>query len=490
MPDFKLAAEAMRLELCRRSYAEYLAYVQRSPEWKRTRLSNYLAEQVQAFIENKTKNAYDILIIETAPQHGKTTSVTETLPSWYMGTYQTARVIIASYNDDTAERFCRRNKEKIQTFGSALFGVEIGLNRATECELSNKKGRLISRGIMAGITSNAANLVIIDDPIKNRQEADSETYRKRVWEEWVNSIKTRLAAHAKVIIIMTPWHEDDLAARVLASETNVKLVRLPVEAEIGDPLGRQPGEPLCPEFGKDAAWLAQFKAAYINDPTGGHRAWQALYMCSPRIEGGNLVSRSWWKYYDPMEIKVFGTELISVDATFKDNKDNDYVSIQVWGKRDNDYYLRYRMKKHMDFTATLTALRTIKLLFPMAMAVLVEDKANGSAIISTLQSEMFCIPVNPMGGKVSRVNAVSAAIESGHTFLPLNNPWVEDFIDEWSAFPAGKHDDDVDAGSQALSYMLFSSGYIPAPPTEQELQESDYVYDEYVSSDVYDVYSR
>lgn len=457
-----LNAELALRELARRSFRDYLAYT--TPGWIPTRFSDFLADEVQRFVTTDSGNAYDILVVECPPQHGKSMTITEALPSWYLGRFPTSRIIEASYNEDTAERFSRRNKEKIRQFGANLFGIQIGqIDRATEFELDNHQGRMISRGIMSGITGNPANLMIIDDPIKNRVEADSDTLRARVWDEWQNSLKSRLAAGAKVVVIMTPWHEDDLAARILRSEHNVTLLRLPVEAEADDPMGRAPGEPLCPELGKDETWLRDFKAAYIRDPDGGARAWSALYQCSPRVEEGNLLKRDWWRYYDPNEIKTFGTEIISVDATFKDKDDNDFVAISVWGKRQNNYYCEYMMNRHLNFLATLAAIRSIKSMFPRVLTVLIEDKANGSAIINVLQQEMFCIPVNPRGGKVARVNAVSAAIESGHVFLPRGAVWVNDFVDQAAAFPNAAHDDMVDSASQALGHLLFSSGVTEVP---------------------------
>jgi len=492
----QLITEIARRELARRHYNEYLAYSQ-GAIWKRTRMSEYIATQLQEFLTADTGHAFDVMVIETAPQHGKSTTVTETLPSWYLGLHPEHRVLVASYDSDFAERFCRRNKEKVKAFGENLFGIKVGsVDRAQEFELTNGKGRLISRGIMSGITGNPTNLVIIDDPVKNQQEADSPTYRDRVWEEWQASIKTRLAAGGKVIVIMTPWHEDDFAARILASEPNTTLLRLPIEAEENDPLGRKVGEPLCPELGKDTAWLADFKASYLADPGGGQRAWQALYQCSPRTEGGNIIHRDWWQYYDPLEIRSFATEIISVDATFKDGDKSDFVSIQVWGKLDNNYFCRYCLNKRLDFPGTIAALRSVKTLFPKAYTVLIEDKANGSAIIQTLRREMFCIPINPQGGKVSRVNAIAPAIESGHVYLPLPEkaPWVNRFIDQFCSFPNGAHDDMVDACSQVLNRMIFSSGEISAPePTEVEqrvLREEKQFNDPGVLFDPYKVNDR
>ncbi|MBQ6987399.1 MAG: phage terminase large subunit, partial [Oscillibacter sp.] len=440
-----IRAELIRRELARRNYAAWLRLTG-GPMWIPTRFSEFLAREAQAFLEASTGNAYDILILETPPQHGKSMTLTEALPAWVLVRAPETRVILASYNDESAERFARRNREKLLRWGPILTGVTPGgVNRATEYELAGHRGRLISRGIMSGITGNAADLLIIDDPVKNREEADSPTYRNKLWGEWLNSLKSRLAAGAKVIVIMTPWHEDDLAARILRTETNVRLIRLPVEAEEQDPLGRTPGEALCPELGKDAVWLAQFREAYLSDPAGGQRAWMALYQCRPRAERGNLIRRDWWKFYDTDTLPpAFGSCCVSVDAAFKGGENNDFVAVTVWGRHKNNYYLLDCVNRHLDFIGTLAVIRDARERFPAARAVLIEDKANGSAILDVLGREMFCIPVEPRGDKRSRVYGASPAIESGHVHLPASAPWLEEYLDQWTAFPSGRHDDMVD----------------------------------------------
>ena len=490
-----LRKEMASRELARRSFRHYLYYVH-GAQWKRTRMSDFLADKVQEFVETDTGNAFDILVIETSPQHGKSITITESFPSWYLGRYPRHRIIEASYNDDTAKRFGRKNIEKIEQFGSKLFGMDKGSIWTTnEFELANGWGKMISRGIMSGITGNPANLIIIDDPIKNAEESASEAYREKLWSEWQHTLKTRLAAKAKVIVIATPWSEDDLLARIIAREQNVTLIRLPVEAEENDPLGRRIGEALCPELGKDNAWLKQFKESYLNDIShgGGHRAWQALYQCSPRVEGGNLVRREWWRFFNPKDITVFGTTIISVDATFKDGKDNDYVAIEVISKLGNNYYVRYVLKRHMDFPATVQAIAMVKQLYPETRYIVIEDKANGSAIIQTLRSKYIgVISVTPKGGKVSRVNAISPAIESGNVLLPEGEPWVEEFIDEFTAFPAGAHDDCVDACSQGLGYLIFSPGIVAAPEADDAYGSRAIAAQEqerYLDGSLYDVYA-
>lgn len=141
-------------------------------------------------------------------------SITETLPSWYLGKHQDKHVIVAGYNADFVARFGRRNIDKIRTYGARIFGDSFGLADSPcnneEFELSNHRGGAKFVGILGGITGNPADLIVIDDPIKNRQEAYSETTREAIKNEYMYSVKTRLAAGAKVIVIATRWVEDDL----------------------------------------------------------------------------------------------------------------------------------------------------------------------------------------------------------------------------------------------------------------------------------------
>ena len=460
--------EQIKQELARRSYAEYVYYSHQG-RWKKGKAPLYVANKVQEFIEQPTKGAFDILILQMPPQHSKSMTITETLPSWYLGKYPHNRVIQASYNEETAERFCRRNKEKIREYGD-IFSIKIGpIERSTEFELDNNVGRMISRGIMSGITSNPANLIIIDDPIKNRLEADSETFRDRLWEEWQNTIKTRLAAGAKVIVIMTRWHEDDLAGRILHNEKNVTLINLPCEAEENDPLGREIGQALFPEIGKDNKWLQEFKQGYKT--SDGSRAWNALFQGRPTAEEGNLIKRQWFKYYDKLPELVF--TMLSVDATFKDGDNSDYVSIQAWGKTNNEYYLIERYKARMDFPTTLGVIETMYAKY-RPHETIIEDKANGSAIISVLKGKISgLIGVNPEGGKVARVNAVSPLIEAGNVFLPRN---VSDMVDECASFPNGSHDDDVDAMTQALNRLRNVNAHIKTD--NERMREQMFLYEQ------------
>lgn len=326
---------------------------------------------------------------------------------------------------------------------------------------TTKKGRCISRGILSGLTGNTADLFIIDDPIKNRQEADSETTRNTIWNEYLNSVRTRIKPGGKLIVIQTRWHEEDLYGLIAKNEKNVTIINIPCECDDPehDVLGRKLGDSLCPEIGRGDAWLREFKQAYVGKE--GSRAWTALYQGKPVAMEGNLIKREWWKFYDTLpELPYI---IISVDAAFKDGDDNDFVAIQVWGKLNRDYYLIDAIKKHLNFVDTLDAIRSFRSRYD-AIFILIEDKANGTAIINVLSSEMEgVIPVKPEGGKVTRANAVSPAIESGRVHLPRFASFVEDFMSECSSFPNGAHDDQVDAMTQALNRMIYVDADVIAP---------------------------
>ncbi|MFK7696403.1 phage terminase large subunit [Paenibacillus sp. HJGM_3] len=408
------------------------------------------------------------ILLSVPPQHGKSMHVTETLPSYFLGHFPDEGVIEISYNSDFAEKFGGRNKDKVILHGKELFGIEVAKDSQSKGEWSivkdgrKTRGGMMSRGVMSGVTGSSwGDLIIIDDPIKNREEANSETYREKLWQEWQDSISTRIHPGAIVILINTRWHEDDLWGRLLdpmyGKPLPWKVINLPLECDEmhmeqeGNPLQRELGEPLWPErYGRD---FVEERKAYPS-------SFNALYQGRPTSQEGNMLKREWWQYYDTLP--HIASQLISIDAAFKDEDDSDYVVIQVWGKSRANMYLIDQVRARMNFPATIQSIRNMAAKHPDAGWKLVEDKANGSAIISTLHNEIGgIIPINPEGGKVARVNAVSAYIESGNVFLPRHKEWVHDFVEEAASFPKGKNDDQVDAMSQALHRFIYFSGDFP-----------------------------
>lgn len=467
--------QQLAIAVMRDNYASYCYFVHKG-KWIDTHFHKFLANKIQTFVETETGNPYDILVLSCPPQHGKSLTVTETFPSWYVGKYPDRRCIIACYNDDFAGKFGRRNKGKIDEVGQFIFDIKLKKSSDRDMEIANHSGSIITRGIMSGITGNSGDLIIIDDPIKNRQEADSQTYRERLWEEWQNSIKTRTQAGTKIIIIQTRWHEDDLSGRVIREEPNVEVINIPVEADADDILGRPIGDALCPEIGKGNEWLQAFKQSYLKDPNGGGtRAWNALYLGRPTSAEGNIFKREWWQYYNklPENIQFLG---ISVDATFKDNDTSDFVAIEVWGKLNGDYYLIDLIKRRMDFPETLRAIRYMADKYPNKHSILIEDKANGSAIISMLRHEIGgIVAITPKESKVARANAITGIVEAGNVYLPEYADFTGEFVEEFASFPNGVHDDMVDACTQFINHFKFrQADYVEDNRTDFERQLEDF----------------
>ena len=465
----KLALKLAGRKAVNESYLKYVEIVNTSvnkdADWKRGKHLVYICNQIDEFITKETGNAYDIMVLSIPPQHGKSLSVTETLPSWYLGKNPDKSVIVLAYGDDLAQRFGRRNKEKIEMFGKIFFDISLSKSKSAndDFELDGRKGRMITRGIMAGVIGNPAHLLIIDDPVRTREEAYSAVTREKIWQEWMSSAKTRLAGGAKVILIMTRWHEDDLAGQILKTEKNAVHINIPCEAEDNDVLGRKKGEGLFPEIGKGTAWKDQMKASYIAGE--GLDAWNAMYQGRPSVQGGNIFKRDWFKFYT--DLPTMYQTIISVDAAFKDTKTSDFVAIGVWGKSGANVYLLDLINERMDFVRTLEVIRLMKRKYAEANMVLIEDKANGSAIISTLRQEiMGIVPVEPLGSKESRAYAIQPFVMAGNVWLPKNAPWVEDYLDQMMRFPKSSKDDMVDMTTQALVRLkdFVAEGVAPPKP--------------------------
>jgi predicted phage terminase large subunit-like protein len=347
--------------------------------------------------------------------------------------------------------------QKAEEYGKALFGIELDPDKQAKGDWAVRKrqGYMRSTGVASGITGKGCNLLLIDDPHKNDEEAASETIREKVWNAYQGTLLTRLTPDGAIILIMTRWHEDDLAGRIMKAEKGWEVINLPFEAEENDLLGRSISEPLWAEHGFGLEWAADQKKRL------GSRVWNALYQQRPSSAEGAMLKRHWWKYYNVLP--AVATKIISVDATFKDKETSDFVSIQVWGKSGANMYMIDHVKARMDFPTTLQAILNVKAKHPNAV-ILVEDKANGSAIIQVLRTKIGgVIAVEPQGGKVARVNAVSPQIESGNVYLPQNAEWVQDFVEECAAFPNGKHDDAVDSMSQAIARLMYMQAALPQP---------------------------
>jgi predicted phage terminase large subunit-like protein len=412
-------------------------------------------------------------IITMPPQEGKSQRASRWFPLWALEQNHDLRIIIVSYEAGMARRHGRWVRDQITRHQRRLrMAVKRDVSAQHEWELSKGEGGIVTAGTDGAVTGRPGDLIIIDDPIKNRKEADSPTVRETVWDFWTDSLATRLSPGAPVVLIQTRWHHDDLAGRLLAAEDGHlwKMVNIPAEADHDpeqgetDPLGREPGEYMISARGRTAK---QWDAIKIRS---GPRTWEALYQGHPGKVSGSLFKIDKWQRYatplwivrpDGKHVVLWGDEDASMcqswDFTFKDKTTSDYVVGQVWLRRGVHMYLLDQVRDRMSFTQALQAMKDMTAKWPQAVAKYVEDKANGPAIINALQTEIFgMVPIEPEGSKYARAEAVSPLQEAGNLHLPEAAlcPWIVAFTDEHKDFPNGKNDDQVDATSQAVNREL------------------------------------
>lgn len=492
---------------CRRDYGEYVRLS--NDGFYMTHMHRYVCDTIQAFIEAKTDKALDILLLSIPPRSGKSYSITETLPSWFLGKNPTGNVIICGYEGTFAEGFSRRNRDKFNRYAKDVFRVEENPNIQGVAQWETAAGgRCRAAGLKGGITGFGAELFIIDDPIKNQEMAESETVLSKIHDEMGPSVQSRIHPGGKLIVIQTRWVENDVIGYIQSNWSDYVWadINLPCECEdeATDPLRRKLGDSLMGEhmgdfdlpqrIRNDNAWLKSKKMLVCAGE--GERVWNALYQGHPSAQNGNLFRDDWWKRYcrviggktedggtySKIDIADMEYTCLSVDATFKKTETSDRVAITLWGLSQKNAYLYKLINKRMGFTETVDRIVRLCKEFPGIDQLIIEDKANGSAIIDTLKYTDGIPPivaVNPLGGKYSRAQAVSPFIAGGSVYIPVDfteseRREIEDdnrietgygrFLYQMSHFPFAKNDDMVDSMSQALSRLIkIVTGEDPAP---------------------------
>lgn len=285
-------------------------------------------------------------------------------------------------------------------------------------------------------------------PVCNsKEEAYSSVYRDKAWEWYKDDLYTRLEPGGFIILCLTRWHYDDLAGRILKADVNKewKVVKLPALAEEDDDeIGRKQGDALCPDrFSRDD--LLSIKAVMGSD-------FESLYQQNPTAVQGSIFKREWWRFYQTRP--EFNRIIQSWDTAFKDKHTNDPSNCQTWGVTNSGYYLIDRWQDRVTFP-DLKRAAILNYDKWKPDVVIVEDKASGQSLIQEIQREtkIPMLAVKADRDKISRANAVTPLMESGHVFLPEGVSWVSEYIDQMAIFPAGKHDEDPDVTSQALNYL-------------------------------------
>lgn len=418
----------------------------------------------------------EILLVEAPPRHGKSTLISEYTPPWYLGMFPDDRVILTTYEADFASTWGRKARDTIIEHGNRFFGVTVdeGSVAAKRWDLKGRKGGMQTAGVGGPITGKGAHLLIIDDPIKNAEEAMSETIRQKHWDWWLSTARTRLEPGGVAIVLMTRWHEDDLGGRLLklAEEGGdpVKEIRLPALAGEDDVLGRKPGE---------ALWPTRYSRSNLENTrsTIGAYWFSAMYQGTPTPDEGGIFNRRYFRYFKvekgqvildtlngPVEYPVSSCAKVSyVDLAAGEKQTSDYtVLTEAWITPGRDLLIRNVTRDRIPGPDQPAFFRD-----HYVGRLKVEQIGYQTTLIKTLLREGLPVePVYPDKDKVTRASAAGALYRGGKVFHLAGAEWLADLEAEMLAFPAGEHDDQVDT----IAYAARDLATVPLSqkPRKQE----------------------
>jgi predicted phage terminase large subunit-like protein len=494
-------AEMARRELARRHLIDYSIYV--APWYQPARHHIYLAEkleQVKRFIETNGAEGIGRLLICEPAQYGKTEQASRLFPSWVLGYLPETRIILTSYGADLATENSRYTRNYV---GSDLYANVFGARSAVDepvelsaesrsvvsWNLKGHRGSVFAAGVGGGITGRPANLVVIDDPFKSREDAESETYRRKVMSWYRSVIYPRVAntPGAAIIIMHTRWDQEDLAGQLLTQmisdpdsdqwevvflpavalaedkypqteaeyrENLLRGIYIPMASE-GDALGRKPGEPLWPER-SDAAKLASTRANMMDYD------FEAIFQQMPRMAEGEFFDDKDFGFIEkaPEGLQWYRYCDLALGAT-ETSDWNSSIAVAL-DEKTGDLILRDRIK-----------VRELESFLGQTKAAMLSDHEQGTEwgvedvafqrlVVQQFLKDKSLVKISiravkPSGDKVERARPWQLRAKQGHVKL-VRGPWNLDFIREATSFPKGRHDDDVDTVSGGVQMISEGSG--------------------------------
>lgn len=464
-PLLQEAEKRLKRQELRKSYRQFISEFSYEPE--PARHHEHLIEKLQAVADGKIPR----LMVFMPPGSAKSYYANVMFSAWYSGAHKGKKLITASYAQEVADKWGRRVRGLVrgtdygETFGAHLSGESSAAGR---WELTNGS-EYYAVGVGGSVTSFRADLGVIDDPVKGREEADSETIREKTWDWYRDDFWTRLKPNASVVLIMTRWHEDDLAGRLLEDMKNGgeqwEVVSLPMLAESADDaLGREINEPLWPEW---------FTTEMVSEARRDSRRWTSLYQQRPAPEDGDFFRREWIKWYDekPQHMRIYGASDYAVTEG-----DGDWTVHLVVGVDEHRHiYLLDLWRGQTDSLAWAESF--ISLVHQWKPIEWAEEagQINKSMkpILDRLQIERnapcYRKAWPSMHDKAARAQSIRGMMALGQVYFPKDAPWVSDFISELMTFPAGKHDDQVDTFS-LIGRMLSHLAAADVPKPEEPPQ--------------------
>ncbi len=419
---------------------------------------NWHHEVVASHLERVARGEIKRLMVLVPPRYGKSELASIRFPAWYLGREPRKKVILASYNDQFSLYFGKRARNLCQSevhrcvFPSSWVRKDSSSGSLWELTAG---GKFVAVGRGGSVTGHGADLLILDDMIKNIQEAYSENLRETVWDWYKTTLYTRLEKDGAIVVVNTRWHSDDLVGRLLETEPEKWVVlKMPAIAEMDYIYGEHTfleGETLWPDKYPIENVLE------TKELLGSH--FDSIYQQDPTPDGGNIIKSSMWNYFTVLPEKIERV-VQSWDTGFKTGESSSYSACTTWVVSENAYYLVDAWWGKLEFPELKKeALRIYEKHTPHE--VLIEDKASGQSLIQELRSttRMPVRAVTPERDKEARAHAVTPLFEAGKVMIPKSEPWSDEVIRHAAGFPNSKNTDVVDSITQALQYMGYGRNF-------------------------------
>jgi predicted phage terminase large subunit-like protein len=439
----------------------------------------YLSDRLAVASADVKNGTNRLLVISMPPRSGKSLMASVYTPLWMLRHNPEWKLGLISHDPSLATLWGRSIRNTIEQNPDLGLAIAADAGAASEWQTIQRGGVTSRSAPGQSITGRGFKVMIIDDIVKDFASAHSDAQRQAIWDWWIANAQTRLEPPHLVIVIGTRWHEDDFIGRLLSKEydgdpRDWEVISFPAIAEEADALGRQPGEPLLsPLIPDETKEDALVRWAGVKRSVGTY-SWASLFQQRPAPAEGAVFDIGWWRFWTTDEALVTDdgkTRLLdfttllgarwldSWDMAFKATKDSDYVVGQRWCRHGANRFLIDQRRGRWTFTQTVRQMKDFGIDGMYSSQVhqrLVEDKANGTAILDSLKDEIAGLKaINPTTSKEARARAITPEVESGNVYLPhpTQFPWVYDLLAELRAFPTGAHDDQVDALTQGLSEL-------------------------------------
>lgn len=466
-----------------RSSPAGLAWFYSDGQWIMAPHLKLLSQRIIDVVTGRTRR----LIVTMPPRHGKSELISRFTPAWYLGMYPDRKVILASYSDQFAASWGRAAREVIEEIGQPVFGVQVNQDAkgGAMWELKPpvdrrvlRPGMMVTAGVGGGITGKGANLMIIDDPVKNAEDAQSQVIREKQWEWWLSTASTRLQPGAGVILVMTRWHEDDLAGRFL-NQGSWEILNFPAICEKPedeedddwkDALGRSPGDALWPQMyyvhEKDDHNHCGPECLNKVRAEKGSYWFGAMYQQRPAPAEGNLFKKDNWMSYsrdaasgiltlhkdtgDAIFDPGYGITFQTVDCAGSSKESSDFTVVSTWCVTpEKDLVWLDCAEVRFD---SLDVAGFVKRKFNEHRPSLVgvERIGFGLTVIQELLREgLPVIRLEPNTDKIARCLPAVARTEEHRVFVPSRADWKDKAMAQLHAFPNAANDDIVDTVSYA-----------------------------------------